>query len=74
MKHFFTLLSLLTVLGLSAKEVPKHLAERVAKNFFKNTYNRSTVELNLVYQENLSDGKPAYYVFDVINNNGFVII
>jgi hypothetical protein len=74
MRSFFTTFFIFITYSLIAKEVPKHLAERIANNFYSNEYARSSTKLSLTYQENLSDDKAAYYVFNVVNNPGFIII
>lgn len=82
MKKFYLLSLILTAtVFLFAKDVSKAEAEKVGRNFYHlNT--GITVEsvstASEVYTENnvgrTSDGKPVYYVFNINNSQGFVIV
>jgi hypothetical protein len=84
MKKLYLLsISLFVFISLFAKDVDKDYAMQVAKNFYlQNTQGEvSDVTLNLVYEckanqnvGRVSDGSPIYYVFNVGNNQGFVIV
>jgi len=64
---------------LFAKEVPLELARQVAKNFYyervnqtsKVTYSDIKFKDKIILENNIN---PAYYVFNLENRNGFVII
>jgi len=67
--------SLLTLsFATSANPVTKQTAQTVATNFYNQTFKSSVPNFTLVYTENANDGQPAYYVFNVNTNNGFVIV
>jgi len=83
MKRFFlTLVGFLSVCSLLlAKQIDVRTAQTVAQTFLSGTSNlRSTSSLNLVYtckDETLSRSGQAqnyYYVFNIGNNQGFIII
>lgn len=58
---------------LTANPVTQQTAQTVASNFYSLTF-KSAPGLTLIYTENSGNGQPVYYVFDVNNNNGFVIV
>lgn len=58
----------------NANPVAPNKASIVAANFYKQTYNSDAGTLTLVYTETSSDGQPVYYVYNVGNDNGFVIV
>ena len=81
------LFCLLFFCPLKAEHVDTTLAKTVAKNFYlsriKHVEEKSIqeIQLKMVYQKNtfLKNGKsiveiPIYYVFNVENNNGFIIV
>lgn len=76
------LLSIAICVGLNAKHVELNYALQVAKNFYQqNTSTPATMPFKLVYEcktnanvGRSSDGITAYYVFDVGENQGFVIV
>lgn len=72
----FTLVSSLLALSFVsyANPVTKQTAQRVAANFYSQTFKSSASGLVLAYTEDANDGQPAYYVFDVNNNGGFIIV
>ena len=57
-----------------AKTVPVNNAELVARNFIKQTTNAQDITLKLFHTAKASDGSPLYYVFDLNNGNGFIIV
>ncbi|MCB2219857.1 MAG: C10 family peptidase [Bacteroidetes bacterium] len=73
------LLSLLvfsTFLTVHAEIVNPSVAEKAAKNHYL-TYNEAVntglINLNLIYTETANE-QPVYYVFNVENNKGFIIV
>ncbi|MFO7789948.1 MAG: C10 family peptidase [Bacteroidota bacterium] len=79
MKLLFISLFLGIVGLLSAKEVPKNVAEKAARNFYYQHVNQirnhayTNIDLSLAMTENKSSHK-AYYAFNVNDNDGFVLI
>lgn len=65
--------------GLSAKEVPQNIAEKVATNFYYQhvnqlrsvDYNRINLSLSEIKNK---DSQTAFYAFNVNNDEGFVIV
>ncbi|NSW45552.1 MAG: C10 family peptidase [Bacteroidales bacterium] len=80
MKHFLLSLVLIIVFfGVFAKKVDVETAQKVAKNVYyikaNNLFNKSfdDIQLSWVYTEYFNN-EPVYYVFNVNQNEGFVII
>ncbi|MGP8213922.1 MAG: C10 family peptidase [Bacteroidia bacterium] len=60
---------------VSAVPVNVNVAKQAAASFYRQQYaNASSVDLTLAYTETTSKGEPAYYVFNVNSDDGFVII
>ncbi|MDH6356850.1 thiol protease/hemagglutinin PrtT [Parabacteroides sp. PF5-9] len=84
MKRIFTLFTLLflSVVYTSAKQVEQSTALRLATNFVSGySALRSTPQLKLVYAADAKSSghlkagsQPLYYIYNVSDNNGFVII
>lgn len=84
MKKVYSFLSaLLLVLFATAKDVDMATAQLVARNFYLQNTTRieAEVQLSLAYAfktpqnvGRVSDGSPIYYVFNVANQGGFVIV
>jgi len=71
----FVLSSLLILsFVVSANPVTQQTAQTVATNFYSQTLHSPTHNLTLVYTENTNNGQPVYYVFNVANNGGFIIV
>jgi len=78
------ILSLFGIVNLSfAKEVNPNKAKLVAKNYYQQLVNsKNPIELDLVYtsysyiqsNSNKTLKKPMFYVFNIKNKNGFIII
>lgn len=77
------LLLLFSTLFIFAKDVDLNYASQVAKNFYLQNSNSSpsAVSLQLVYTcktndhvGRTSDNKPVYYIFNVNETKGFVIV
>lgn len=64
----------LTIKLLVANPITAIMAEKVAENFYKQNTSVKKVKLQLVFTETLSTGTAAYYVFNVNNQGGFVIV
>ncbi|MFL5753734.1 MAG: C10 family peptidase [Bacteroidia bacterium] len=76
MKKFLSLAFLL-VLGagaLHAKLVPAELAQQVAANYYREHSLTEPSALSLAYTETAPDGLATYYIFNVNQENGFVIV
>jgi PKD repeat protein len=73
-KLFASLVFFLTIKLLVANPITTTTASQVAENFLKQNTTVKRVKLQLVFTETLSTGVPAYYVFNVNNQNGFIII
>ncbi len=80
-KLSLTLIGVLFLCSLFAKQIDVRTAQTVAQTFLSgNTTLRSTPSLNLVYTDKdqtlLRSGQAEnyYYVFNIGNNNGFIII
>ena len=58
----------------NANPVTQNSAQTVAANFYTQSYKTQSPSLTLVYTGMGSDSKPAYYVFNVNSNDGFVIV
>ncbi len=58
----------------SANSVTQQTAQTVAANFYSQTFHSSTPGFTLAFTENSTNGQPDYYVFNVANNGGFVIV
>jgi hypothetical protein len=70
----YLVIALTLVVGsVNANPVSLGTAQKVAANFYTQNYNASAT-LTLVYTERSSDGQPVYFVFDVNNEGGFVIV
>lgn len=57
-----------------ANPVTQQTAQTVATNFYSQTFHLSAPNLTLTYTESSTNGQPDYYVFNVANNGGFVIV
>lgn len=82
-KLYILIASLFICLSIFAKDVDKDYAMQVAKNFYLQNIQDvpAEVTLELIYEcktnaqvGRVSDGAPIYYVFNVNNNQGFVIV
>jgi PKD repeat protein len=76
MRKLTTLLTAL-VLGtsvVSAAPVVQSTAQKVAANFYGLHFNTTPANITLKYTETDNAGNPVYYVFNIGNNNGFVIV
>ncbi|MGC9330254.1 MAG: C10 family peptidase [Bacteroidales bacterium] len=82
MKIKFLLILLLIIAGIgfvNAKEVPRKLAEKVAKNFFYQHVNQvksieyADINLSLVSVNN-KEAHTTYYAFDINDNQGFILV
>ena len=81
-KLYSLLLASLAFSFLFAKDVELNYAKQVAQNFYlQNNHEAKNVSLQLVYECKMNnnigsniDGKPVYYVFDITDNQGFVIV
>lgn len=68
---------LIFVLGINianAKPVPLAMAKTVAQNYYKQHSNIAVNAITLAYTEVNSIGLPVYYIFDVNNNDGWIIV
>ncbi|MCF8297618.1 MAG: C10 family peptidase [Saprospiraceae bacterium] len=73
-------LIILSIQAIYAEIVPVNIAEKVAKNFYferanslsKNISRESITISSTIIKE--VDTEPVYYVFNIENNNGFIII
>lgn len=65
---------LLNSYNLSSNPVTQQTAFTVATNFYTQNIHQNGPGLNLAYTEYSSDNQPVYYVFNAIDNEGFVII
>ncbi len=59
--------------AVNANPVLLNTAQKAAGNFYSQTYH-TTATLTLAYTERSSDGQPVFYVFNVNNEGGFIII
>ncbi|HTA27499.1 MAG TPA: thiol protease/hemagglutinin PrtT [Bacteroidia bacterium] len=60
--------------AVSANPVAVNIAQKVAINSYNRAFNANASTESLVYTERSSDGQVVYYVFNVDNNKGFVIV
>jgi hypothetical protein len=77
MKKNVLLIIIALVIGVSitqATTVDITTAATVAKNFYNQNADVKSQDFTLVLTENLSNGTPAYYVFNVDQDAGFVIV
>ncbi len=76
MKKLITLwmVFILGINTISAVQVSQAIAKTVAENFYKRTALVANPFATLVHTELSSTGLPVYYVFDITNKNGFVIV
>src|ERR1700733_11164110 len=66
--------SVMFTAATQAKLVTLSVAKTVAQNFYAKTYDAPQSALNLAYTEKDANGFEVYYVFNVSNNGGFVIV
>src|ERR1700758_2936921 len=71
---FIFIFLLLAINAASAKPINAKDARKVAENFFKQNATAKTLTFNLFFTENSANGLPAYYVFNVNANDGFIIV
>jgi hypothetical protein len=57
-----------------AHNVPVKNAELVARNFMQQTTNSQDITIKLFHTAKAANGEALYYVFDLNNGNGFVIV
>src|ERR1700733_8375269 len=57
-----------------ANPVTKQTAQAVAVNFYSQRFQTTPLATTLSYIEFANDGQPVYYIFNVKNNAGFVIV
>jgi hypothetical protein len=76
MKKFTLVLSafILMINVGSAKHVEADLAKQVAQNFILQNARYGSLDLTLAVTERSAAGEADYYVFDVNNHSGFVVI
>ena len=72
-KHLIGAL-LFGTIAVNANPVALNTAQQVALNFYNHQYNLNASNETLVYTERAADGQAVYYVFNVNNNKGFVIV
>ncbi len=60
--------------AVSANPVAINTAQKVAINSYNRAFNANASVETLVYTERSSDGQAVYYVFNIDNNKGFVIV
>lgn len=58
----------------NAATVDVNSAQTVATNFYSSNSDNVITSTSLAYTETASDGAPAYYVFNINTNDGFVIV
>ncbi|HTA83181.1 MAG TPA: C10 family peptidase [Bacteroidia bacterium] len=69
------LLAIMVCIGTSnAGVVPQSTAQTVATNFYTQNFAVSVNSISLAYSEPDANGTVAYYVFNVNDNGGFVIV
>ncbi len=74
-KNIYSLAALLLFVGaVNAKQVESNTAKQVAENFIRQTARVKMLDLALLQTERSAAGIPDYYVFDVNNNTGFIIV
>lgn len=59
---------------MDANPVTKQTAETVAGNFYTQQFKSSNPVLTLAYTGLANNGQAAYYVFNINNNGGFIIV
>lgn len=73
-----TCLFFILTIAIFAEEVPVHVARKVANNFISKKTELTGKDLNALYIRDLigiiEGHTPYYYVFDLYDNEGFVII
>lgn len=75
MKKFTLFIALALALGsVKAGVVDPSSAQTVATNFYKQNYTLPSVSLSLFYTEKAANGNPVFYVFNVNQHDGFVIV
>jgi hypothetical protein len=67
-------LIVLGVQGMLAKPVPHNTAEKVAKNYYARHSMIPVQSLHLAYTEMSDQQVPEYFVFNVNQSDGFVIV
>ncbi len=71
---YFFIAFILGINLVSAKPITPQTAQNLALSFFKHNKAKMMVTATLAYTETLPDGSPAYYVFNINTNDGFIII
>jgi PKD repeat protein len=66
--------SVMFIAATQAKPVTLTVAKTVAQNFYTKTYDAPLSALSLAYTEKDANGLDVYYIFNVSNNGGFVIV
>ena len=70
----FIILNCSFFISISANPVSQQTAKIVATNFYGLNFKSVTPNLSLIYTEYAKDGQPAYYVYNVNSNDGFIIV
>src|ERR1035441_8094161 len=76
-KAVLILTIILSIFGINkivANTVDQALAQSVAKNYYTHFGKKEVVNLSLVYTEKDQNDVPVYFVFNVNQNDGFIII
>src|SRR4051812_6653382 len=71
--HSITVLSFI-ISSAQAKQVSPTTAQLVARNFISQNAKMKQGDIQLVYTEKAVSGLADYYVFNIDNNAGFIII
>lgn len=65
---------ILAINSVNAKQVLPNSAQQVAENYIRQNTKTKNLALTLSYTEKSSAGESDYYVFDINNHSGFVIV
>ena len=65
---------ILAINSVNAKQVSLNTAQQVAENYIQQNAKTKNLSLTLSYTEKSSAGESDYYVFDINNHSGFVIV
>lgn len=76
MKKLTTLLVFLLFVSLSvfSDPVDVNTAQTVAQYFFSHNTSIQVTNLTLAYSEKINDGSSAYFIFNINQNDGFIIV
>src|ERR1035437_1297452 len=71
---YFSVAFIMVINVVNAKQVDSGAAKQVAENCMRQNARMKELNLNLTYTEQSMVGKADYYVFDINNGIGFVIV